>query len=116
VLFIEAPQSEQEISAIAEAFPDVPLLFNYAEGGKTPAVSSARLRELGFRIVIFPISTLLAATRAMRSVLTRIREDGTPRAVLSELPKFVEFTSFIGLPEVTELEQRFGQQQPGGIG
>ena len=113
VLFIEAPQSDAEISAVAEAFPDVPLLFNYAEGGKTPAVSYARLCELGFRIVIFPISTLLAATKAMRAVLARIREDGTPLSVLPELPKFAEFTSFIGLPEITELEQRFGQEQIG---
>src|SRR5581483_9273925 len=37
-LFVEAPQSEAEIEAVAEAFPDVPRLFNYAEGGKTPPV------------------------------------------------------------------------------
>jgi len=116
VLFIEAPQSDEEIAAVAAAFPDVPLLFNYAEGGKTPMVSNQRLRELGFRIVIFPISTLLAATRAMREVLARIREEGTPQSALADLPKFAEFTSFIGLPEITELEQRFGHVQSGGKG
>ena len=41
-LFVEAPQSEDEIPAVARAFPDVPLLFNYAEGGMTPAVGYAR--------------------------------------------------------------------------
>ncbi len=45
MLFVEAPQSIAEIEAIAAAFPDVPLLFNYAEGGKTPAVTHAQLRE-----------------------------------------------------------------------
>ncbi|HUY61884.1 MAG TPA: isocitrate lyase/PEP mutase family protein, partial [Candidatus Dormibacteraeota bacterium] len=64
VLFVEAPQSADEIAAVAAAFPDTPLLFNWAEGGKTPPVSLDRLRELGYRIVIFPISTLLAATAA----------------------------------------------------
>ena len=68
-LFIEAPQTTDEIEAVASAFPDVPLLFNYAEGGKTPAVSHGFLRELGFSIVIFPLSVLLAATGAIRSAL-----------------------------------------------
>lgn len=112
VLFIEAPQSEAEIAEVATAFSGVPLLFNYAEGGKTPAIGYERLRELGFKIVIFPIGTLLAATRAMRALLARIHEDGSPINVLSELPGFGEFTSFIGLPEIQELERRFGTAEP----
>ncbi len=107
VLFVEAPQSELEIRAIAAAFPDVPMLFNYAEGGKTPAVAYETLAELGFAIVIFPISTLLAATGAMRSVLARIRQDGSPINVLADLPGFTEFLDFIGLPDIRELEQRY---------
>ncbi len=99
VLFIEAPQTEAEIDEVAAAFSGTPLLFNYAEGGKTPSVR--------FKIVIFPIGTLLAATAAMRTLLARIRRDGTPIEVLSELPAFGEFTTFIGLPEIQELEARF---------
>jgi 2-methylisocitrate lyase-like PEP mutase family enzyme len=107
VLFIEALVSEAEAEQAASAFPDVPLLFNWAEGGKTPPVSLARLREMGYRIVIFPISTLLAATAAMREVLREIALAGTPAAALPGLPSFGEFTDFIGLPEVREAEQRY---------
>ena len=107
VLFIEALVSEAEIEAAAAAFPGVPLLFNWAEGGKTPPVSLDRLTELGYRIVIFPIGTLLAATAAMRRILKEIATAGTPAAVLGELPTFGEFTDFIGLPEVRDLEQRY---------
>jgi len=107
ILFIEAPQSEAEIRAVAAAFPQVPLLFNYAEGGKTPAIEHSLLAELGFAVIIFPISTLLAATKAMRGVLKRIKEDGSPIGVLSDLPGFGEFLDFIGLPEILELEQRY---------
>jgi len=106
-LFIEALISEAEIEAAVRAFPDVPLLFNWAEGGKTPPVGLDRLTELGYRIVIFPIGTLLAATAAMRRVLAEIAAAGTPAAVLGELPAFGEFTDFIGLPEVREIEQRY---------
>ena len=106
-LFIEALVSEAEIEAAAAAFPDVPLLFNWAEGGKTPPVSLDRLTELGYRIVIFPIGTLLAATAAMRRILKEIATAGTPASLLAELPTFGEFTDFIGLPEVREIEQRY---------
>jgi 2-methylisocitrate lyase-like PEP mutase family enzyme len=107
-LFIEALVSEAEIEAAAAAFPDVPLLFNWAEGGKTPPISLGRLRELGYRIVIFPISTLLAATAAMRQVLGEIARSGTPAGVLADLPAFGNFLDFIGLPAVREAEQRYG--------
>jgi len=107
VLFIEALVSEAEIEAAAAAFPDVPLLFNWAEGGKTPPVSLARLTEFGYRIVIFPIGTLLAATAAMRRILKEIAAAGTAASLLGELPTFGEFTDFIGLPEVRGIEQRY---------
>src|SRR5918911_2071838 len=107
VIFFEAPQTEEEIETVAAELADVPLLFNWAEGGKTPPISYQRLRALGFRIIIFPISALLAATRGIREVLATIRADGTPAAALPGLPRFGEFTAFIGLPEIQELEQRF---------
>ena len=106
-LFIEALVSEAEIEEAARAFPGVPLLFNWAEGGKTPPVGLARLTELGYRIVIFPIGTLLAATAAMRAILREIAASGTPAAALVDLPTFGEFVDFIGLPEVRAAERRY---------
>jgi carboxyvinyl-carboxyphosphonate phosphorylmutase len=106
-LFIEALTSEAEAEAAVRAFPGVPLLFNWAEGGKTPPISLDRVKELGYRIVIFPISTLLAATGAMRRILREIAQAGTPAAAMSELPTFAEFVDFIGLPQVREAEQRY---------
>ena len=110
-LFIEALTSEAEAEEAVKAFPGVPLLFNWAEGGKTPPVSLDRLKELGYRIVIFPISTLLAATGAMRRILQEIAEAGTPAAAIHELPTFAEFVDFIGLPQVREAEQRYAVQR-----
>jgi 2,3-dimethylmalate lyase len=112
-LFIEALTSEAEAEAAVKAFPDVPLLFNWAEGGKTPPISLDRLRELGYRIVIFPISTLLAATGAMRRILQEIAQAGTPAAAIRELPTFAEFVKFIGLPQVHEAEQRYAVKARG---
>ncbi len=106
-LFVEAVLSDDEAAHVAAAFPGVPLLFNWAEGGKTPPLTLERLTELGYRIVIFPIGTLLAATAAIRSILAEIARAGTPAAALPGLPTFAEFTDFIGLPEVRRVERRY---------
>jgi 2-methylisocitrate lyase-like PEP mutase family enzyme len=109
VLFVEAPESDEEIRAVASALPEVPLLFNYAEGGKTPPVTYDFLAWLGFRIVIFPITTLLAATSAMRSALARLKAAGIAIEILPSLMTFPEFMEFIGMDEIPELEQRFSE-------
>jgi 2,3-dimethylmalate lyase len=111
VLFVEAPESEEEVTAVAEAFPDVPLLFNWAEGGKTPPVPLDRLKELGFRLIIFPISSLLAATRCVQEILSQIRAEGSPIPVMDQLLPMQEFLDFIGLPEIRELEERFEDKE-----
>jgi carboxyvinyl-carboxyphosphonate phosphorylmutase len=110
MLFVEAPQSIEEIETIATTFPDVPLLFNYAEGGKTPSVTHEFLRDLGFSLVIFPISTLLVATAAIRSVLAEIKAKGSPIDALSSMLRFDEFLELIGIDEIRELEQTFADE------
>jgi carboxyvinyl-carboxyphosphonate phosphorylmutase len=107
VLFVEAATSEAEIEQVASELSDVPLLFNWAEGGKTPPLTYDRIRQLGFAIVIFPITTLLTATAAMRHALAQIKEAGTPAPLLDQLPQFAEFLDFIGLAEIQEVERRF---------
>ncbi|HVV09432.1 oxaloacetate decarboxylase [Amycolatopsis sp.] len=106
-LFIEALQTDEEIERVAAEFSGFPLLFNWVEGGKTPPAGLGRLRELGFRLVICPISALLAATGAVREILRRIKKDGTPLNVVGSLPGFGEFTDFIGLPEVNSIGDRY---------
>jgi 2-methylisocitrate lyase-like PEP mutase family enzyme len=109
VLFVEAPEDEDEIAAIAGAFPGVPLLFNWAEGGRTPPVSLARLGELGFRIIIFPIGALLSAATAVRTYLATLRLEGTPDTILPDLPTIAHFVDTLGMAEVRDLEARFSE-------
>ena len=107
VLFIEAPQNEEEVAQIARAFPNMPLLFNWAEGGKTPPMPLERIKELGYRIVIFPISALLTAARAIREVLSEIKAQGTPMRIFPDGNSFREFNEMIGLGEIQQIEKRF---------
>ena len=108
ILFIEAPTSEADIERVATELRGVaPLVFNWAEGGKTPPLSLERITELGFSLVIYPIGTLLAAIAGIRSLLATLKRDGVPTAAMDAVPTFAEFTDLIGLPEVQQLEQRF---------
>ncbi len=108
LLFVEAPTTEADVEKVATALDGVaPLVFNWAEGGRTPPLSLERMRELGFALVIYPIGTLLAATAGIRSLLAALRAQGVPP--LEGLPTFEEFTDLVGLPEVQDLEQRFAR-------
>jgi carboxyvinyl-carboxyphosphonate phosphorylmutase len=107
MLFLEALQTDAEIEAAAAAFPDTPLLFNWAEGGKTPPTDLARLAELGYRLVIFPLSTLLAATTAVRDVLVEVAAAGTPVDAVRHLPGLNDFFGTVGLPEALDLGKRY---------
>jgi 2,3-dimethylmalate lyase len=109
LLFVEAPTSEDDIARVARELAGVaPLVFNWAEGGRTPPLPLERIAELGFALVLFPIGTLLAAVAGIRTLLAALERDGTPAAVLPGLPSFDEFTDLIGLPEIRSLEERFG--------
>ncbi len=111
VLFIEAPRSIEELRTIGQTFSDVPLLFNWAESGKTPALPLADIRELGFKLVIFPVSLLFAATQTMLKILERFQQGETSTSFGSQMVTFPEFTTLIGLPQVQALEKKYGVNQ-----
>jgi 2,3-dimethylmalate lyase len=111
VIFIEAPRSTEELRAIAQAFPDVPLLYNWAESGKTPLLSLEEIHALGFKLVIFPVSMLFAATRALLDLLEVLKQGQTPTTYAERMVTFSQFTDQIGLPDIQALERRYGVNQ-----
>lgn len=112
VLFVEAPQSVEELQTIASNFGDVPLVANIVEGGKTPSLSAAELEKLGFKIVFFPLTTLLAVAKVMTACLSQLKEQGTT-ANLHELVSFRDFQELMGVPKYLQLEQQFGMGSEG---
>ncbi len=107
VLFIEALETTEEIEAVAAEYRHTPLVYNWVEGGKSPSLPYAELAQLGFSLVIMPITILLAAVGAVRSTLDGVRAAGTPVDVEAGLPSFEDFTDLIGLAEITELQGRY---------
>jgi len=106
VIFIEAPRSVQELEQIARAIPDAHLFANMIEGGKTPFLSAKELEQLGYKMVVYPLSALFSAAKATLETLRALREQGTTSGAPTLLP-FKEFEKIIGLPRYRELERRF---------
>jgi carboxyvinyl-carboxyphosphonate phosphorylmutase len=107
VVFIESPRTMEEITAIGRAFT-VPLLYNMSTSGKTPALSAEELRSLGYRLMILPNFTTLAAIKAVREVLAEIKRTGSVATLGERCATFREFMELAGLPEVQEAEVRYG--------
>ena len=107
VLFIEAPQSIEELNTIAASF-DVPLLANMIEGGKTPFLAAKELEQIGFKIALYPLSSLFAAARAVQDVARHLRSTGSTSG-FDRMASFHEFEEIIELERFREIENRFAE-------
>ena len=108
VVFVEAPQSLDELRAVKAAIPDVPLFANMVEGGKTPLLTYAELQELGYKMVVFPLSALMAAAKAIEAVFAELYANKTTAAVVDHLTPFHEFEKMVGVPALRAAEEKYG--------
>lgn len=106
-LFIEAPQSAEELEKIGKSFPDTILIANMIEGGRTPELTAKDLENLGFDIVFWPCTALYTITRAFGEVLSTLRREGTTAGCDEKMLHFTEFNSFIGLDKYNELDKKY---------
>jgi 2-methylisocitrate lyase-like PEP mutase family enzyme len=106
-LFVEAPQSVQEMEVIAKALPDITLVANMVEKGKTPLLTPNELAELGFRLIVSPLSLLLSAVQAMSTAAQRLADVGSLRTYLADVAPFDFFTDLVGLPDHLANEKRY---------
>jgi 2,3-dimethylmalate lyase len=105
VLFVEAPRDEQ-VERIARAF-DTPLLYNYAPGGRSPLLPFARLRELGFAIILLPVDTLFVGVRAIADFLAELRKRDDVSSLTDRYIPFSEFNRLIGVTDQMALADRY---------
>jgi 2,3-dimethylmalate lyase len=106
-LFVEAPESIDEMERIASALPDVTLVANMVETGKTPLLTPGELRDLGFTLIVSPLTALFSATAAVRETLRLLRDEGSLRDHLDRLVAFDEFTRVVDLDEHATREARY---------
>ncbi|MFL5854448.1 MAG: oxaloacetate decarboxylase [Solirubrobacteraceae bacterium] len=102
-LFVEAPQSVEELEQVAEALPG-PLVANMIERGVTPHLTRSELRDLGYALIVCPLAALYAAARAVTGVLTELRDKETTRAAYDRMLGFDEFNALV------ELDARYADE------
>jgi methylisocitrate lyase len=107
VVFVEAPRSVEELKAVAEAIPDAPLFANMIEGGKTPLLTSQDLQQLGYKMVVYPLSGLFSAAAAIRDTYRELFAQKTTAARENAMVSFGEFEEIIGAHGYQDLERRF---------
>jgi 2-methylisocitrate lyase-like PEP mutase family enzyme len=95
ILFIEAPRSESDLRTIAARFKGVPLLANMVEGGKTPVLDVKALSEMGYSLILYPISALLAVTRALERTYANVGHDGLNRTTFADYCETVGLSDFL---------------------
>lgn len=99
ILFIEAPRSNEELRRIAQVFAGTPLVANIVEDGKTPLLTAEEFGALGFRLLLYPISALLAVTRRLEGAYERLLK-GERRELDKDRSSFNHYNEIMNLPEL----------------
>lgn len=105
LLFVEAPQSRDELARVGQELADWPLMANMVEFGKTPLVPVDELHSLGFSLVIFPGSITRTVTKGARDVLAELHKTGTTAGRLDDMASFSDVNQVVGLEAANEWEQ-----------
>ncbi len=107
VLFLEALQTKEQARDVTSRF-DVPVLYNFVETGKSPLLPVSELEELGFKLVIFPISAMLAALKTMTDLMRELRDTGTTAHLVADrMVSIQECFDTVGLSDMLALDAEY---------
>lgn len=110
VLFVESPETLEELRRVAETFRGATLLANMVEGGRTPYLSTDELAGMGFKIALYPGTAFLTAARALQLAYGHLRKAGIGTGGEAPMLPFSEMNELMGFPAVHAFEQRYGLQ------
>ena len=110
ILFVESPETEDEMATIGRELGERPLLANMVEGGRTPMLANARLAELGYAIAIYPVAGLLAAAAALETVYRQVLETGSSVGAGTPLYPFAEMNRLMGFEDVWRFDREHAER------
>jgi methylisocitrate lyase len=105
-VFIEAPQSKEEMKQIAGQVPG-PLVANMLERGVTPLMDPAELKELGFQMIVWPLAPLYSVAKTLAETYGTLRREGSTIKILDKLMPFDDFNEIVGLNEKYAADARY---------
>ena len=105
LIFVDAIKRIDDARAVAQAI-DGPLVISVVEGNETSRLTPQELKQMGFAIALYPLSTLLSATYAIRNVLSELKDSGTTAGRAERMATYREFCDVVGLGHFQELDDR----------
>lgn len=107
VVFPEALETAPEFEEFARALPDVPLMANMTEFGKTPYFTVEEYRQMGYRVVVFPVSTMRVAMKAVEDFLTDLKKKGTQKDYVEKMQTRKELYDLVNYSQFTGWENLY---------
>ncbi|MBV8912304.1 MAG: isocitrate lyase/PEP mutase family protein [Acetobacteraceae bacterium] len=111
ILFVESPESPEELRRVAERFRGAILLANMVEGGRTPYLSAEELGAMGFKIALYPGTGFLTAAGALQIAYRHLHAAGIGTGSGAPMLPFAEMNRLMGFPAVHAFEHRYGLQR-----
>lgn len=107
MIFLESPQSIEELKTISKELSRNPLLVNMVEGGKTPILSFEELEEMGFKIVLYPTCGIRAVAKTMQELADHLYKYKDTKEFENRLVSFEGRNEITGLSHIKDLEEKF---------
>lgn len=106
VVFVEAPQSEDELREIPKKI-NAPLLANMIENGVTPTFSADELKSMGYSMVVFPLSGLYGSAFAMKTIFSDLKKNGSTKNSRNIMLDFNGFNELVELSKFMQMEEKY---------
>jgi len=107
MIFLEAPESLEELQTISGKLTHIPLLVNMVEGGKTPILPFEELKKMGFKIVLYPTSGIRAVAKILQELATHLKKHKDTKQFEERLVTFEGRNRITGLAQIKEMEKKF---------
>ncbi|MDM7850833.1 methylisocitrate lyase [Pseudochrobactrum kiredjianiae] len=104
-IFPEALNTAEMFREFAKHMPGVPLLANMTEFGRTPFFTAQEFEEMGYKMVIWPVSSLRVANKAQEKLYATLKRDASTKAMVDEMQTRAELYDAIGLHQYEELDR-----------
>ena len=99
-----APGAPDMFREFASRIPGMPLVADMTELGKTPFFTASEFEEIGYRMVIWPVSSLRVANKAQVRLYTTLKSEGLTKSVLGDMQTRAELYDAIGLADYEALD------------
>lgn len=115
-IFVEAPSEVEQIKEIPKALPNIPLILNLVEGGKTPLFTKTEVQEMGYQIMLCANTVLRGAIKGAIDALTVLKEEQSQLNIAPYICSWEERQQLFKLHEITAKELKYSEKTESGEG